>query len=47
MYDDDEFDCVLCYPADDSEPYPYPHCCGCAADGGGEHPDCTCPEPSC
>ncbi|MGW1705857.1 hypothetical protein ACWCP8_09975 [Streptomyces sp. NPDC002206] len=41
--DDDEFiDCELCDPNDDSEPYPYPHCCACGADGSGKFPDCTC-----
>ncbi|MFE7106272.1 hypothetical protein ACFU98_12055 [Streptomyces sp. NPDC057575] len=35
-------DCELCDPADDSEPYPYPHCCGCGADGSAKFPDCTC-----
>ncbi|WP_274916553.1 hypothetical protein [Streptomyces sp. WZ-12] len=44
MYEDDDFiDCELCSPScDDSEPYPYAHCCGCGADGSSEHPDCTC-----
>ncbi|WP_340558944.1 hypothetical protein [Streptomyces sp. GSL17-111] len=31
-------DCELC--ADD--PDPYPHCCGCGADGSSECPDCIC-----
>lgn len=35
-------DCELCAPSDDSEPCPYPHCCGCGADGSSERPDCTC-----
>ncbi|MEE1773238.1 hypothetical protein PUR34_35010 [Streptomyces sp. JV185] len=35
-------DCELCDPTDDTEPYPYAHCCGCGADGGAEFPDCTC-----
>ncbi|MFJ8168509.1 hypothetical protein ACIQ64_08615 [Streptomyces sp. NPDC094473] len=35
-------DCDLCEPTDDSEPYPYAHCCGCGADGSSERPDCTC-----
>ncbi|WP_385622983.1 hypothetical protein PXH67_31580 [Streptomyces sp. P8-A8] len=35
-------DCELCDPADDTEPYPYPHCCGCGADGSSQFPDCTC-----
>ncbi|MFE9380363.1 hypothetical protein [Streptomyces sp. NPDC006855] len=37
----DEFDdCPVCEAEDDGEVYP--HCCGCGADGSGEHPDCTC-----
>ncbi|WP_405811533.1 hypothetical protein OG524_21650 [Streptomyces sp. NBC_01520] len=35
-------DCDLCGTADDSGPPPYPHCCGCGADGSSEFPDCTC-----
>ncbi|WP_260604294.1 hypothetical protein [Streptomyces sp. WAC05374] len=36
------YDCDLCNPADGSEPYDYPHCCGCGADGSSERPDCIC-----
>ncbi|MFF6970347.1 MULTISPECIES: hypothetical protein [Streptomyces] len=35
-------DCERCEPTDDTEPYPYDHCCGCGADGSSEFPDCTC-----
>ncbi|MEV0914976.1 hypothetical protein AB0I93_11990 [Streptomyces sp. NPDC049967] len=45
-YDADEepeyLDCERCDPTDGTEPYFYPHCCGCGADGSSEHPDCTC-----
>ncbi|WP_330435507.1 hypothetical protein OIC43_30985 [Streptomyces sp. NBC_00825] len=34
-------DCDLCDPTDGS-PYPYPHCCGCGADGSSQFPECTC-----
>ncbi|MFF8917880.1 hypothetical protein ACF08M_32380 [Streptomyces sp. NPDC015032] len=40
--EDEYFYCDLCDPADDSETYPYAHCCGCGADGSSEFPDCTC-----
>ncbi|MDJ0463641.1 hypothetical protein [Streptomyces sp. H27-C3] len=40
--DDDYEGCELCEPSDDSDPYFYPHCCGCGANGSSEHPDCTC-----
>ncbi|MET9516330.1 hypothetical protein [Streptomyces sp. NPDC002994] len=40
--DDDCTDCDLCDPTDGTEPYDYPHCCGCGADGSSERPDCTC-----
>ncbi|MFD3935693.1 hypothetical protein ACFWSF_08490 [Streptomyces sp. NPDC058611] len=35
-YDGDQ--CELCAP----DPYYYPHCCGCGADGSSQFPDCTC-----
>ncbi|MGP4004009.1 hypothetical protein [Streptomyces sp. 8N706] len=34
--------CDLCDPSDGTEPYPYPHCCGCGATGAGDAPDCIC-----
>ncbi|MFE3907305.1 hypothetical protein ACFXPY_45595 [Streptomyces sp. NPDC059153] len=40
--EDEYFYCDLCDPADGSEPYPYPHCCQCGADGSSQFPDCTC-----
>ncbi|GGZ44664.1 hypothetical protein GCM10010387_43680 [Streptomyces inusitatus] len=40
--DDYDDGCELCEPTDGSEPYPYPHCCGCGADGSNERPDCIC-----
>ncbi|MFD4178528.1 hypothetical protein [Streptomyces anulatus] len=42
MDEDDFTDCELCAPSDDSELYPYAHCCECGADGSSENPDCTC-----
>ncbi|WP_405195415.1 hypothetical protein [Streptomyces anulatus] len=37
----DHPDCDLCDPTN-GEPYPYPHCCGCGANGSAEFTDCTC-----
>ncbi|GGP01204.1 hypothetical protein [Wenjunlia tyrosinilytica] len=43
-YDDyvDAQDCDLCHPPNGSDPYEYPHCCLCGADGNPANPDCTC-----
>ncbi|MER7662801.1 hypothetical protein [Streptomyces sp. NPDC096193] len=42
MEEDDLIDCELCAPTDDADPCPYPHCCGCGADGSSAARDCTC-----
>ncbi|MFE9460050.1 hypothetical protein [Streptomyces californicus] len=39
--DPEPLDCDLCDPID-GESYPYPHCCGCGANGSAEFTDCTC-----
>ncbi|MGW2389594.1 hypothetical protein ACWCYK_08855 [Streptomyces lydicamycinicus] len=41
-FDDEFIDCELCDPTDGSEPYPYPHCCHCGADGSSERHDRIC-----